>query len=132
MFVGTANIGIWGTEAGPHVYLFDELDLANPIGSHFFQRTPDGRPGHSDPINYSWMLARFGTPSDINAFGPLFAPLVIEERKALSCQPLAGYLKTITEPFGWGTIVSDFKNAVTWTQMKFSSDPSTAERQLCG
>lgn len=127
VFVGTANIGMWGAEAGPKVYIFDQLDLANPIGSHFSD-LPQLRPGHSDPIGTSWMVARFAPKGVTLGFGAEVAV----ERRVLGCQPLSGYLHTITEPFGWGTVVSDFEHFFTWTTMKFSSNPWTAERQLCG
>lgn len=127
VFVGTYNIGIWGAEAGPKVYIFDQLDLANPIGAHFSDM-PQRRPGHSDPIGISWMIARFAPKGTTLGLGSE----VVTERKVLGCQPLSGYLHTITEPFGWGTVVSDFEHFVTWTTMKFSSNPSTAEKQLCG
>lgn len=55
-----------------------------------------------------------------------------EARAAMHCQPLSGYLKSITDPLGPSQILQNFEHALTWTTMSFSSDPGTAARQLCG
>lgn len=91
LFIPAYSIGIWGVAAGPDVYLFDQLNLADPVGSHFSD-VRYGRPGHSDIISSSWMLARFGTVSDHRFLGESGAALVASERRVMACQPLFGLL----------------------------------------
>jgi hypothetical protein len=57
------NIGVLGFVAGPDVYLFDSLSLANPIGSHTTVAVR-GIPGHEKSIGQEWMIARFGLPGE--------------------------------------------------------------------
>jgi arabinofuranosyltransferase len=126
------NIGIRGVAAGNRVYIFDELSLANPIGSHFqiVQRT---RPGHEKVVGLDWMLARFtpeGTafPADLG----ISATDVAYARTALSCAPLSSYLAGIT---GTWTIAKAFSNAVhsvAYTDMTYSAQPRHAMHELCG
>ncbi len=129
VIVATPNIGIWGEEAGPNVYLFDEYSLANPIGSHFIHTTV--RPGHSDFIPATWMLARFGSAAQAGALGPQREHRVREARRALACQPLSGYLAAITGPWRWSDVWHDVTHAWSWTTMRFPSSPAAAERVLC-
>ncbi len=129
VFVAVPNIGIWGEEAGPHVYLFDEFSLANPIGSHMEHTTV--RPGHSDFIPATWMLARFASASHAGALGFQRQPRVLEARRALACQPLSGYLAAITGPWRWSDVWRDVTHVWTWTMMRFPSSPAGAVRVLC-
>jgi arabinofuranosyltransferase len=128
VFANASSIGIWSTEAGSNVYIFDNFGLANPVGSHFYL-TGHRTPGVADLTDNTWMLARFAAPGV--RFAGVVGTTVRAERRALSCQPLSGYLRTIDGPFGWSVVWSDVTHALTWTTMKFSSDPVVAERQLC-
>jgi len=125
------NIGLAGLAAGPNVYVFDGSSLANPIGSHFTV-THHGRPGHEKVTSVTWMLARFGLSDEANLSGTSATSVQIARaRRALSCQPLSGYLHAVTSPLGLDQIVSNFAHAFTWTTMKYSADPVLAEEQLC-
>ena len=64
------NIGIRGVAAGSDVYLFDELSLANPIGSHFrvLVRT---RPGHEKIIGLDSIWR--GSPPQARRSPPIWA-----------------------------------------------------------
>jgi arabinofuranosyltransferase len=126
------NIGIRGVAAGRNVYIFDELSLANPIGSHFrvLQRT---RPGHEKVIGLAWMLARFtpvGTAVPSNLGVP--ATDVSDARAALACQPLHSYLAGITGPWTISKAISNAVHSVSYTDMTYSALPQIAVRKLCG
>jgi arabinofuranosyltransferase len=129
-YVGFSNIGLFGLAAGDRVYVFDELSLANPIGAHFivYKRT---RPGHEKIVAPVWLDARFGSLS-IQLPNGVNQTELVAARKALACQPLSGYLRSITDPLSFSQIVSNFEHAFTWTTMHYSSDPFDAEKQLCG
>ena len=131
VIASTVNIGAIGDAAGPAVYIFDELSLANPIGSHTTVAHRD-RPGHDKVIGPAWMIARFGVPGD-----PIPAPTasavdVTAARRALGCDPLRSYLSAITAPLTFSQAMTDVTHAVGWTTMSYSPDPVVAARQLCG
>ncbi len=130
LFASFGNIGFEGLAAGEHVYVFDTFSLANPIGAHF-SVTVRGRPGHEKTVDPLWMIARFGHP--YTQSDPLGATRqeLIDAHAALQCQPLAGYLKSITGALTWRGILTNFEHAFTWTTMTFSSDPIVARHQLC-
>ncbi len=123
LVVNVPAIGVIGYLAGPKVYLFDTFSLANPVGSHTIV-VMHTRPGHEKLIGPTWMVARF-------ARGVPRGPSVTAARRALSCEPLKGYLAAITAPFGWGQAWSDIIHSWSNTTMSFSADPVTAARQLC-
>ncbi len=133
-------IGQVGYAAGPSVYVFDELSLANPISSHF-TAVHFVRPGHDKIAPLSWELARFGSVGDVVAINrgangftyfPVTAVQVRAAKRAITCGELGSYLRNIDRPISLGTIASNFLHAVSWTTMSFSSDPATAKHQLCG
>jgi arabinofuranosyltransferase len=124
-------IGIFGLNAGPKVFIYDTVSIANPIGSHI-ALTHRGRPGNEKNIGDDWMMARFappgtpipasvGTPSDIAA-----------ARAAISCVPLTSYLHGITTSLGAHQILSNLVHAYSYTKMTFSVVPATAGGELCG
>jgi arabinofuranosyltransferase len=130
-YVAYPNIGLFGLAAGGDVYVADQLSLADPIGSHFIV-TERGRPGHEKVIDPVWIDARFGpNNSTVLPPGTTMAQLV-SARQALSCQPLAGYLKSITSKLTFGQVLDNFEHAFTWTTMSYDSDPQIAEQELCG
>lgn len=127
VFANAPSIGIWGVEAGPKVYIFDNFGLANPIGSHF-ELIGHRVPGVADLTDNTWMLARFARPAQVPS---ALTPTVNIERKALTCQPLSSYMRAIDAPLSWSVIWGNFKHSLTWTTMKFPSDPQAAEKRLC-
>jgi len=131
LYAGLENVGIAGLAAGDSVYVFDELSLANPVGSHFTV-IGRGRPGHEKLVSPLWMLARFGEPPTTNVPSWTSIQQVKAARSALACQPLSGYLRAITSPLSLGQVIDNFEHSLTWTSMSFSSDPIAAKRQLCG
>jgi arabinofuranosyltransferase len=121
------NIGVEADIAGPHVYIFDELSLANPIGSHLKEDVRT-RPGHSQVILGDWMVARFVPQGN----GPVADQLVIQDaRAALNCGVIRRYLQAITSPLSFGRAVSNFVHAFQYSAFTMSPDPSTARRQMC-
>lgn len=127
VFANAPSLGIWSVAAGPDVYIFDNFGLSNPIGSHFIL-TGHRTPGTADITDNTWMLARFAERAP--AISKLTHVLAIE-RRAISCQPLSGYLRAIDAPLSWSTIWTNIEHSLTWTTMKFPSSPLAAERQLC-
>jgi arabinofuranosyltransferase len=131
--VNVPAIGVLGYLAGPDVYIFDSYSLANPIGSHTVI-VRHARPGHEKYIGPAWMVARFGVPgadSFPSSAGP-GAAQVAAARRALGCEPLAGYLRAITSPMTLSRFVSDLGASFGYTTMSFSADPTRAAVQLCG
>jgi arabinofuranosyltransferase len=128
--VDLTNIGVDGYTAGPSVYVFDALSLANPIGSH----TPllvHGRPGGDKIIGPSWMIARFGVPGEPFPEGTASSQSIAAATKSLDCQPLSSYLKAITAPLTFSQALSNVMHSLTYTTMSFSSNPIQAEQKLC-
>ena len=124
------NIGAIALAAGPDVYIFDSLSLANPIGSHTTVAVR-GRPGHEKYLGPAWMIGRFGLPGDDVSSSVATRREISAARAALRCQPLSTYLHAITAPLTIGQVFSNVFHSVTYTTMQFSPDPLRAERQLC-
>jgi arabinofuranosyltransferase len=127
--VNVGAIGVTGYLSGPQVYIFDEYSLANPIGAHFIihQR---GRPGQEKYIGPTWMLARFGLPTDRLPVG-MSAHSIATARHVLTCAPLSSYLHAITAPLGWSQALSDISHSLTYTRMGFDSNPRVADQEFC-
>ena len=125
----TKNLGLIGEAAGPNVYLFDQLSLANPVSSHFVETTR-GRPGHENVAAPAWMVGRFAFPGDAVPAGVKSSD-VAAVRGALACQPLSGYVQAITSSLSLSQMFSDLVHSFTWTTMSFSGDPRQAFIQLC-
>jgi arabinofuranosyltransferase len=132
LVVNVPAIGVIGYLAGPDVYLFDSYSLANPIGSHTVI-VHHARPGHEKFIGPSWMVARFGVPGRPlpTGAGQPGAVSVAAARRALGCEPLAGYLHAITAPLTVSRFVSDLAHSFTDTTLSFSADPLRAADELC-
>lgn len=129
-YVDVPNIGVLGLAAGDKVYIFDGLSLANPIGSHI-ALVSRHRPGHEKFLPSAWLIARFGNPYTQPVPQGASRQELIDAHAALQCQPLAGYLSTITQPLTLSTVIHNFEHAFTWTTMTFSNFPSRARKQLC-
>ncbi|MHB1534169.1 MAG: hypothetical protein ACYC1D_06065 [Acidimicrobiales bacterium] len=123
------NIGLFGVAAGPQVYIFDDLSLATPIGSHVVVPVRS-RPGEKK-IGLSWMSARFvpvttalpgsgGTPGHVRA-----------ARRALGCKALNTYLGQINGPLTGAGALADIEDSLGNTTMAFSVNPSIAAGELC-
>ncbi len=127
------GIGAMAYVAGPQVYIYDSLSLANPIGSHTTVAVR-GIPGHEKSIGQEWMIARFGVPGEMIPHLSIFglAPETAAARRALSCAPLKSYLAAITRPLTFSQALSNVTHAFTYTTMSFSPDANSAARQLCG
>ncbi len=139
VIAATRPIGQVGYAAGPSVYIFDELSLANPISSHF-TALHFVRPGHDKVAPLSWELARFGSVADVvalNRGANAFTYHAVTRRevraaqRAIKCGELGSYLRAIDQPLSVAGIARNFLNAVGWTTMSFSSNPVIAEHQLC-
>jgi arabinofuranosyltransferase len=127
--VNLTNIGFIALEAGPQVYIFDRLSLANPIGSHFTIGAHKQAGGKViDPV---WMIARFGLNGEQSPTGAPSDQSVAAARRAISCPPLSSYLHAITGSLTFSRALSNIAHSYAYTTMSFSGDPNTAEQQLC-
>jgi len=130
--VDLASIGVLGYLAGPKVYVFDSLSLANPIGSHTTVAVR-GIPGHEKSIGPEWMIARLGVPGGklpgIGGFG--LKQEVAAARHTLTCAPLRSYLDAITKPLTFSQAMSNVVHAFSYTTLHFSPDANNAEQELC-
>jgi arabinofuranosyltransferase len=130
--INLSSIGTLGYLAGPRVYVYDSLSLANPIGSHTLVAVR-GIPGHEKTIGPEWMIARFGIPGGqlphVSLFG--LKPEVAAARHALSCAPLKSYLGAITKPLTFSQAMSNIVHSVSYTTMRFSPDADNAVQELC-
>ena len=129
--VNLPAIGVIGDLVGPDVYVFDSYSLADPIGSHTTVAVHT-RPGHEKYLGPAWMVARFGVPGSPSVPGGPSDAQVSAARRALGCQPLAGYLRSITSPLTLGRAWSDIVHSFSYTGFSFSPEPRVAVRQLCG
>jgi len=129
--VNLPAIGVIGYLAGPKVYVFDSFSLANPIGSHTLV-VHRARPGHEKLIGPAWMLGRFGVPGSTRVPGGPSPASVAAAGQALSCDPLAAYLATITRPLSLAQAGRDLVHSFRFTTLSYSADPTLAAAQLCG
>ena len=133
VIIDVDSIGALGYVAGPQVYIYDSLSLANPIGSHT-KVAVRGIPGHEKLVGQAWMIARFGVPGAtypaVHIFG--LTPDTAGARRALSCDPLKSYLGAITKPLSFSQALSNVVHSFTYTRMTFSPDPNNATTELCG
>jgi len=129
LVVNVGAIGVTGYLSGSNVYVFDDLSLANPIGSHV-EVAHHRRPGHEKYLGPTWMIARFGTDRTVLPEG-VTTSSVDAARTVLTCAPLHSYLEAITSPWGWSRAVSNITHALTFTTMTFSAQPRQAETELC-
>lgn len=139
--VDEQNIGLLGVAAGPHVYDYDSLSLANPIGSHT-QVLKRGRPGHEKVIGPSWMLAQFVPPQISTAYKHTSAhdyswqliwptpQRVTAARQDLNGSVLNSYLAAIDRPLTLHRIISNILGSVGHTFLSFSANPVLARSQL--
>ena len=127
------NVGAIGYLAGPSVYVYDSLSLANPVGSHTTVAVP-GIPGHDKSIGPEWMIARFGLPGETFPHASVLGltGATVSARRALTCEPLRSYLGAITKPLSWSLALSNVMHSVTYTTMTFSPDANSAVSQICG
>jgi arabinofuranosyltransferase len=132
VIIDVDSIGALGYVAGPKVYIYDSLSLANPIGSHTTVAVR-GIPGHEKLIGQEWMIARFGVPGStypaVHIFGLI--PDTAAARRALGCDPLRSYLRAITKPLSFSQALSNVVHSFTYTRMTFSPDANNAARELC-
>lgn len=129
--VNLPAIGVIGYLVGPRVYLFDQFSLANPVGSHT-TITHRARPGHEKLVGPAWMLGRFGLTGISSLSGGPSPAQVRAARRALACDPLRSYLRSITEPFSLGRGLANLTAAPGYTTLRYSADPLLADDQLCG
>jgi arabinofuranosyltransferase len=132
MAINMSSIGVVGYLAGPRVYVYDSLSLANPIGSHTTIAVR-GIPGHEKSIGPEWMIARFGVPGGklpgIGGFG--LKQDVAAAKHALTCAPLRSYLGDITKPLTFSQAMSNVAHAFGNTTLSFSPDANNAVQELC-
>jgi arabinofuranosyltransferase len=146
LYAPEPNIGLVGWFAGPKVFIFDTLGLANPIGSHLSGET-EARPGHSRWTSEAWMIGEF-TSASINGQLPLsgrsgtslwtqksipthFRVESEAARGALACEPLSGILSSVEDELTFGRFASNFFRSFSRTSAEVPNIPSSAAKQSC-
>jgi arabinofuranosyltransferase len=120
------NIGIYGVEAGPKIFVADYLSLANPIGSRLDEKLgPDSRIGHSQLVPLAWYLARYAAPSATDK------PAVQNARTALQCGALARLDEDLTAPMTPGRFFHSILDAKKMTVLRIPMDPAAARARFC-
>ena len=102
--------------------------LSYALGSHLVG-DPDGRPGHAKWASPAWVVAEY---SDVTQAPGIPAAQLAAARKALSCGPLAELDRATQAPLTASRFAANFFHSLTLTTFRFSPDPVTAERELCG
>ena len=135
-----ANVGLAGLAAGPNVYIYDELSLSNPVGSHL-RELYRIRPGHSQEAPIVWMDARFLPASEdyvlpvtptVNAPVPQPDQAQVEAaRAALSCGEMGRYLRAIDSPLTLHRMVSNLLGAIGFTTFRINPIPAQAAKEAC-
>ena len=90
---------------------------------------PNARPGHTKLVSPAWIVAEY---SNVAAAPGIPSGLIAAARRALSCGALAALDQATQAPLTVGRFVSNFAHSPYLTTFRFSPDPVTAERQLCG
>lgn len=120
------NIGIYGVEAGPKIFVADYLSLANPIGSRLDEKLgPDSRIGHSQLVPLAWDLARYAAPSAADS------PAVQNARTALQCGAVARLDEDLTAPMTPGRFFHSILDAKKMTVLRIPMDPAAARARFC-
>jgi arabinofuranosyltransferase len=130
---GVLNVGMLGYAAGPDVTVVDQYGLADPLGSRIRLLTR-GKPGHEKYLPTEWIVARFGARG-IETFPGAApgAPIGIAvARQALGCPPLHRLLSAVDSPLTVSRFFSNIGESFSLASLRFSSDPGTAEREVCG
>jgi arabinofuranosyltransferase len=102
--------------------------LSYALGSHL-AGDPNGRPGHAKWASPAWVVAAY---SDVTRAPGIPAAQLAAARKALSCGSLADLDQATQAPLTASRFAANFFHSLTLTTFRFSPDPVTAERDLCG
>jgi arabinofuranosyltransferase len=118
-----------GGEATPlDGLVVDQHGLSYALGSHTVG-DPNGRPGHAKYVVAAWIIAEY---SNVTQAPGVPAAQIAAARKALSCGPLAELDQATQAPLTAGRFAANFFHSVALTTFRFSPDPRTAEKELCG
>ena len=106
----------------------DQHGLSYALGSHLVG-DPNGRPGHAKWAVPAWIVAEY---SNVTQAPGIPAAQLAAARKALSCGPLAELDQAVQAPLTVSRFAMNFFHSLTLTNFRFSPDPVTAEKELCG
>ncbi len=129
--VARPSVGIIGYATGSRVLVFDQLGLANPLGSRVRLHTR-GRPGHEKAIDYSWLIARYTNPGAPLSPAVPSANEVPDARAALACPPLHHLTEAVDGPLTIGRFFSNVWHSWSFTRLRFDANPAAARQELCG
>jgi arabinofuranosyltransferase len=121
-------LGSWGAGTPLDGLVVDMHGLSYALGSHLVG-DPNGRPGHTKWVNPAWVVAEY---SNVTQAPGIPAAQLAAARKALSCGPLAELDQATQAPLTASRFASNFFHALTLTTFRFSPDPVSAEKELCG
>lgn len=148
------SIGIGGISAYRPLEdrIYDQLGLANPIGSHMMPKHPSktGLPGHEKPLPAAWVIADLGLPRlpRVTAAIPVTDPRKLSKvpetewaetaidtaaaDRAMKCDPMVDLREAATAPLTFSRAWKNFTGAWSRTWLTFDPDPQVAEREMCG
>jgi arabinofuranosyltransferase len=106
----------------------DQYGLAYALGSHLVGDL-DARPGHTKWAVPAWIVAEY---SNVTQAPGIPTAQLAAARKALSCGRLAELDQATQAPLTASRFAANFFHSLTLTTFRFSPDPVTAEKELCG
>lgn len=123
--VAVQMIGILGLAAGPHVFVYDVLGLADPLAARM-PELQDGRIGHRRRASVDWYHARHAAPSESDN------PDVQLLRRTLQCGELAELHEAVTAPMTPALFVRNVLRAPRLSRLQIPREPAEAHARFCG
>ncbi len=118
------TLGLVGSYAGPRVFVFDALGLADPIAARL-PELEDGRVGHRRRSTHAWYFARHAAPSERDTDD------VRTLRRALTCGALAELHEATTAPLTPGLFVRNVLRAPRLSRLQIPRDAEDAFLRFC-
>lgn len=131
--------------------VYDQLGLANPIGSHMMPiPTPWSLQGHEKPLPAAWVIADLGLPrtAEVVEQIPVELPRALSgvaetqaneveidtqaATRAMSCGALADVRAAARDPLTLSRAWKNLTGAWSRTWVTFDPDPQIAEQEHCG
>ena len=126
--VAVSILGAGGAGTPLDGLVVDQHGLSYALGSHLVADR-GGRPGHAKWALPAWIVAEY---SGVTQAPGVPAAQLAAARKALSCGPLAELDQATQAPLTASQFAKNFFHSLTLTTFRFSPDPVTAEKELCG
>ncbi len=145
-----AGIGVMPYSLGNDLSVVDLFGLADPVTARFKEPLRTGvlpYPGHEKQMPRPWIAARLvppGTSVDPDQLpeipnpylpattGAAFQRQVADARAALQCAPIKRLEHSAEAPLTVGRFLRNIVDSFSNTQLRISTDPAVARRELCG